>query len=77
MDTTELFNSPLKVTKNLTSVGGLLEFDPGLVYTDSTVYYWRVAVIPDTGVITHWNNSSFVYLSNSSEGSNQSDFKCW
>ena len=43
MDTTELFNSPFKITRSLTSAGGVFEFNPGITFTDSTVYYWRVA----------------------------------
>jgi hypothetical protein len=73
LDTTELFNSSQKITKILTSVGGLIEFDPGIVYSDSTVYYWRVAPVP-SGVEYHWNFSSFIYLSNSTPGSNQSHY---
>ncbi|MES2774590.1 MAG: C25 family cysteine peptidase [Bacteroidota bacterium] len=72
MDTTELFNSPLKVTRNVTAGGGVAEFDPGIVYTDSTVYYWRLAVVPANNTPTHWNTSSFVYLAGASQGFNQS-----
>ncbi|WP_018616316.1 C25 family cysteine peptidase [Segetibacter koreensis] len=72
MDTTELFNSPFKVNRNTTSVGGLIEFDPGVSFTDSTVYYWRVA--PATSGAIRWNTSSFVYLAGSSTGFNQSHF---
>jgi hypothetical protein len=71
MDTTELFNSPFKLTKNVTQVGGVLEFDPGISFTDSTVYYWRVAPVPATGNFA-WNTSSFVYLAGSELGFNQS-----
>jgi hypothetical protein len=71
LDTTEFFNSPFKVTKTITQVGGTLEFDPGITFTDSTVYYWRVALVPDSGPFT-WNASSFVYLANSDLGFNQS-----
>ena len=71
MDTTELFNSTFKITKNLSSVGGVLEFDPGIIYKDSSVYYWRVAQVPTTGPYVY-NNSSFVYLANGSAGFNQS-----
>lgn len=76
IDTTELFTSPLKITKQVTSTGGILEFDPGISYQDSTVYYWRVAVKSDTGTTAtyHWNNSSFIYLASSSRGSNQSGY---
>lgn len=71
MDTTELFNSPFKISRSLSSTGGVLEFNPGITLTDSTVYYWRVAYIPSGGQPT-WNKSSFVYLSNS--GPNVSDY---
>ncbi len=73
IDTTELFNSQSKVTTSLTSVGGLLEFAPGINFTDGTVYYWRVAPVPATGVPV-WNSSSFVYLDNSAPGFNQSHY---
>lgn len=73
LDTTELFNSPLKVTSTLNSVGGLLEFAPGLNFTEGTVYYWRVAPVPATGTPV-WNSASFIYLSNSAAGFNQSHY---
>lgn len=74
IDTTELFNSPLLITKTLTSVGGLLQFDPGITYRDSTVYYWRVSIAPTQAGLYHWNLFSFVYLSNSTLGFNQSHY---
>ncbi len=71
LDTTELFNSSSKVTKTVSSGGGVVEFDAGISFTDSTVYYWRVApAVGDNNY--HWNTSSFVYLANSSFGYNQS-----
>ncbi len=78
IDTTELFNSSAKVTQSITSPGGVLEFNPGVAFTDSTVYYWRVAPVPNSGQPV-WNKSSFVYLNpagpNTSEpGFNQSHF---
>jgi len=73
MDTTEMFNSALKVTKTVTSAGGLIEFDPGITLRDSQVYHWRVAPVPTTGAY-RWNNSSFVYLSTGGAGYNQSDY---
>lgn len=72
MDTTELFTSAAKVSKTVSSVGGLLEFDPGVSLKDSTVYYWRTALIPGSGGDYHWNTSSFIYLAASSTGFNQS-----
>jgi len=78
MDTTEFFNSPVKITRTISSAGGLLEFTPGVAFSDSTVYHWRVAPVPTSGQPS-WNKSSFVYLNsagpNSSDlGYNQSDF---
>ena len=74
VDTTELFNSPMKVGKTLSSVGGLLEFDPGIALHDSTVYYWRTALVPGSSGDYHWNTSSFIYLAASSAGFNQSHY---
>jgi len=74
IDTTELFNSPLKKQKQVAVVGGLLEFENQIAFQDSTVYYWRVGMVPASGGDLRWNTSSFIYLKNSSEGSNQSHF---
>ena len=76
IDTTLLFNSALKVSKSVNSVGGIIEFDPGFSYVDSTVYYWHVALKPASGLASdyHWNNASFIYIANSSPGSNQSHY---
>ncbi len=76
IDTTELFNSSKKVTRTVNAAGGAIEFDPGFSYTDSTVYYWRVSLKPATNLPSdyRWNNSSFIYLANSTPGSNQSHY---
>ena len=76
IDTTLLFNSSAKVTRTLNSPGGVLEFDPGFSYSDSVVYYWRVALKPASGLPEdyHWNNASFIYLPNGGPGSNQSHY---
>jgi hypothetical protein len=73
LDTTELFNSPIKVIRTLDSSGGIMEFDPGISFVNNTVYYWRVAPAVNSGP-TSWNTSSFIYLSNSEVGFNQSHF---
>src|SRR5690606_20279831 len=70
IDTTEAFNSNLKVTKTVTSKGGVLEFDPGITYKDSMVYYWRTAPSATTGQPT-WASASFTYIEDQ-EGFNQS-----
>lgn len=74
IDTTILFNSSLKTAKTITSSGGLLEFDPGVSFRDSTVYYWRTSLVPAPGGDYHWNNASFVHLAASSDGFNQSHY---
>ena len=73
IDTTEFFNSPLKVSGTVTTTGGVIEFIPGITFTDSTVYYWRVAQIPAQGE-PKWSTFSFIYLMNSEPGFNQSHF---
>lgn len=72
LDTTERFNSAFKFSRNVTSFGGLIEFDPGIAFRDSTVYYWRVA--PATTGALRWNTSSFTYINGSSNGFNQSHY---
>ena len=76
MDTTSAFNSPAKISKNITSVGGLFEFDPGISYQDSTVYYWRTSIVPPQGGQFHWNGFSFIYIDSnrSTAGFNQSHY---
>ncbi len=66
LDTTALFNSPFKISRNVASVGGVVEFDPAITFTDSTVYYWRVAQVASNGP-TRFNESSFMYTSKSLE----------
>ncbi len=76
IDTTEAFNSSLKVSKNINSIGGVFEIDPGIKYLDSTVYYWRTSIIPSQSGQYHWNEFSFVYIDSlkSSPGFNQSHY---
>jgi hypothetical protein len=76
-DSTQSFNSPMLVTKYITSAGGELEFDPGVSYRDSLVYYWRVGIVPSTpGGNYTWNNASFIYIdpAHSTTGFNQSHY---
>ncbi len=75
IDTTELFNSAFKKTYNKNGTGGIVEFAPtNLTFTDSTVYYWRVAMVPAGTANYIWNGFSFVYLPGSSTGFNQSHY---
>jgi hypothetical protein len=74
IDTTEKFNSPIKITSTQTSSGGILEFTPPVTFSDSTVYYWRVANIPASGSPNWTSLSSFIYLNGSEKGFNQSHY---
>ncbi len=75
VDTTELFNSSFKKAYNVSGIGGVIEFKPtNIIFTDSTVYYWRTSTVPVSGNTIIWNTFSFVYLPNSTDGFNQSHY---
>lgn len=71
IDTTALFNSPLKYTQAKTQSGGLVEFDKGLTLQDGTTYYWRVA---EQTATPRWNNASFTYRNSPKIGFGQQHF---
>lgn len=71
VDTTELFNSALKATRNISSSGGVFDTDMPLSLVDGRVYYWRVSPQPEDGQ-WKWNVSSFIYMPSSDIGFNQS-----
>ncbi len=68
IDTTALFNSSLRSRQTITSSGGPIEFNPGLTFLDSTVYYWHVSEVPANGSDYHWNMASFLYLAKATYG---------
>ncbi len=77
IDTTELFDSPLKESTNITSTIGDMELKwaPSISYTDSTVYYWRVrADDPQVPTAADWRGYSFVTINNEYPGWNQSHY---
>ena len=76
IDTTTQFNSPLMVSKFVSSVGGVLEFDPGISFQDSVVYYWRTSAVPAQGASYLWGSASFIYIDSlkSTQGFNQSHY---
>lgn len=71
IDTTDLFNSPFKKYALVSGVGGIKEVHPSqwfsaqtnmsspLVCTDSTVYFWRVAI---EEADPFWRESSFQHI---------------
>lgn len=75
IDTTELFDSPLKKSIKITTKGGMLSWKPEIQFTNNTVYYWRISTDSINPLSPYnWQYSSFVYLPNSSEGWNQSHY---
>lgn len=74
IDTTELFNSPLKQQHVFQQSGGLASWTPNIIYLDSTVYYWRTSIDTVGGNQYSWHNTSFIYLNGSSDGWNQSHY---
>ncbi len=73
MDTTDMFNSPAKISKTIDAGGGIVEIDPGTTLVNGRVYYWRLGLRPVTGGDPlRWNHSSFIYLNGPETGYNQS-----
>ncbi len=66
IDTTDSFNSPFMQSTVINTIGGVVKWKlyPTIIFTDSTVYYWRVS--PDS-IDTNgynWKESSFQYIKN-------------
>ncbi len=75
IDTTIHFNSPWKKAYTASGTGGVVMFTPtNLTFSNETVYYWRVSMVPVNSTQEIWNGFSFVYLNNSSKGFNQSHY---
>lgn len=76
LDTTAYFDSPLKKDIVIESIGGIIEWElpSDLILTNQTVYYWRVAAIPEAGQQYSWNSNSFIYINGGSPGWNQSHY---
>jgi hypothetical protein len=73
IDTTELFNSPLKQQTVITGPAGVVRWTPPITYTDSTVYYWRTSFDSLVNGNYSWTNSSFIYIP-AKNGWNQSHY---
>lgn len=76
VDTTSFFNSISKESATITSVGGMLSWNPTLLQNmpDSTVYYWRVSKVPAFGEPFNWRTASFQYIAGES-GFSQDHFE--
>lgn len=71
LDTTALFNSPLKTARYIVAPGGLVEFKNIPLQLNNTVYYWRVA---EDSSGNHWNNFSFIKRNPGNSGFEQAHF---
>lgn len=60
VDTTRNFDSPFLAQTMVNQAGGLVEWSLPFTLTDSTVYFWRVAI--DTTEVIKWRESSFQYI---------------
>lgn len=74
IDTSEVFDSPLIKEDIIHTDKSFLSWSPNINFQDNTVYYWRVGLNNSDRSIIKWKNSSFIYLSNSKEGWNQSHY---
>jgi hypothetical protein len=64
VDTTDLFNSPIRQFTTVTQGGGVVTWTPSLLANmpDSTVYFWRASVDSATYGFYKWRESSFQYI---------------
>lgn len=62
LDTTDLFNSPFKLTHHIQQAGGVLNWKPPITLQDSMVYFWRVSPDSVEGSNWRWKESSFQYI---------------
>jgi hypothetical protein len=79
IDTSYLFNSPVKITGIVANSGALVEFTENVfknfTLKDSTVFFWRArykSILANEDTI--WGTSSFIYIANSPGGWSQALF---
>jgi hypothetical protein len=77
IDTSKFFNSLLRKDTLLTSSGGVIDWQPGVRFSDSTVYYWRIALDSLVEGTYNWTTQSFTYLPNHPLGWRQGHFQQW
>jgi hypothetical protein len=75
LDTTALFNSPLKIREHFPDHSATLKWSPQFNYVAGKVYYWRVSTDSVSAEQTYlWSRRSFLYKPGSLNGWNQSHF---
>lgn len=78
IDTTHLFDSPLKERTEIVQRGGVIKWTPTLPLKDSTVYYWRISPDSTEAEIGYvWERSSFTYIEGSPNGWGQGHWGQW
>ncbi|MCB9294330.1 MAG: hypothetical protein H6559_14590 [Lewinellaceae bacterium] len=75
IDTTALFDSPLKQRTAITQRGGVIKWSPTLPWQDSTAYFWRISPDSTEAAVGYaWEGSSFTYIEGSPEGWGQGGY---
>lgn len=73
IDTVKTFDSPWHKTTNLTA-GFIPKWRPNLLSKNNQVYYWRVRLNVDVDKGGGWQESSFTYVQDNSDGWDQSRY---
>lgn len=64
VDTTDAFNSPVKLTHSVVQNGGIVSWTIPTSLDSGEVIFWRVALDPNLYPTSKWKESSFVYMPN-------------
>ena len=70
MDTSELFNSPIKVGEEIAQSGGVIRWESPIPPTEGKTYYWRISEKENIS----WITQSFSYLPNENLGWRQQHY---
>jgi hypothetical protein len=71
LDTTALFNSSLKLSRQVVVKGSLITFPNIPLSLNNTVYYWRIS---EDSAEKHWNSFSFTFRNGATTGFEQAHF---
>lgn len=74
IDTTALFNSPIRQQHVQNSTSGVVQWTPALTLQANTTYYWRTSQIPSGTNPYNWQNSSFTYVPATEQGWGQQHY---
>ena len=78
LDTSDTFNSPLKLRTEISQAGGLIRWQPNMDLEPGKTYYWRVSAdSTDAEIGYQWTNSSFSYLPDAEDGWRQGHHWQW